>query len=94
MKAAGRAIALFGINTVVETNALANIVTNPTFETFIGVFGDDGSAQLTGASTSLTGRSIVGGEIGVLKRRTSTISALRTAPIFLISPVAEHLHPH
>ena len=49
------------------TGASAQIVTNGSFETFTGAFGGDGGAQLTAASTTLTGWTIVGGEIAVLK---------------------------
>lgn len=67
MNAAGRAIVLFALTLWWTTNVSANIVTNPGFETFTGAFGGDGGSQLTGASTTLTGWSIVGGEIAVLK---------------------------
>ena len=49
------------------TCASAQIVSNGSFETFTGAFGGDGGAQLTGASTTLTGWTIVGGEVAVLK---------------------------
>ena len=52
---------------VLATCASAQIVSNGGFETFTGVFGSDGGAQLTSASTTLTGWTIVGGEIAVLK---------------------------
>ena len=52
---------------VLATGASAQIVTNGSFETFTGVFGADGGSQLTTASTSLTGWTIVGGEVAVLK---------------------------
>lgn len=52
---------------VLATGASAQIVTNGSFETFTGVFGGDGGAQLTSASTTLTGWTIVGGEVAVLK---------------------------
>ena len=52
---------------VMATGASAQIVTNGSFETFTGVFGGDGGAQLTSASTTLTGWTVVGGEIAVLK---------------------------
>jgi hypothetical protein len=48
-------------------NAYAQIVQNGSFETFTGAFGGDNGAQLTAASTTLTGWTIVGGEIAVLK---------------------------
>jgi hypothetical protein len=51
---------------LLATAASAQIVSNGGFETFTGVFGSDGGAQLTSASTTLTGWSIVGGEIAVL----------------------------
>ena len=52
---------------LLATGASAQIVSNGSFETFTGTFGSDGGAQLTGASTTLTGWTIVGGEIAVLK---------------------------
>jgi hypothetical protein len=52
---------------VLATCASAQIVSNGSFETFTGVFAGDGGAQLTSASTTLTGWSIVGGEIALLK---------------------------
>ena len=53
--------------TVLATGASAQIVTNGSFETFTGAFAADGGAQLTTASTTLTGWTIVGGEIAILK---------------------------
>ena len=52
---------------VLATGASAQVVSNGSFETFTGVFAGDGGAQLTSASTTLTGWTIVGGEIAVLK---------------------------
>ena len=52
-------------------NASANLVTNGSFETFAGTFGGDGGAQLISTSTTLTGWSIEGGEIAVLKTPNS-----------------------
>lgn len=49
------------------TGASAQIVSNGSFETFTGLFGGDGGAQLTSASSTLSGWTIVGGEIAVLK---------------------------
>ena len=49
------------------TAASAQIVSNGSFETFTGAFAGDGGAQLTSVSTTLTGWTIVGGEIAVLK---------------------------
>jgi hypothetical protein len=49
------------------TGASAQIVSNGSFETFTGAFAGDGGAQLTSASTTLTGWTIVGGEVAVLK---------------------------
>lgn len=46
--------------------AHANLVTNPSFETFTGAFGGDGGAQLTTISTTLTGWSVINGAIAVL----------------------------
>lgn len=51
---------------ILSTCASAQIVSNGGFETFTGAFGADGGAQLTSASTTLTGWTIVGGEIAVL----------------------------
>jgi len=59
---------------LLATGASAQIVSNGSFETFTGVFGGDGGSQLTGASTTLTGWTIVGGEIAVL--RTPNIYSL------------------
>jgi hypothetical protein len=56
---------------VLATGASAQIVSNGSFETFTGVFGGDGGAQLTSASTTLTGWTIVGGEIAVLRTPNS-----------------------
>ncbi len=47
--------------------ASANLVTNGSFETFTGVFGTDGGAQLIPGATTLTGWTIVGGEIAILR---------------------------
>lgn len=52
---------------ILATSASAQIVSNGSFETFTGVFAGDGGAQLTSASTTLTGWTILGGEIAVLK---------------------------
>ncbi len=49
----------------------ANLVSNGSFETFTGVFGGDGGAQLVPVSTTLTGWTIVGGEVAVLKTPNS-----------------------
>ena len=57
------AFALAGL----ATGASAQIVSNGSFETFTGAFGGDGGAQLIGSSTTLTGWTIVGGEIAVLR---------------------------
>ena len=51
---------------ILATGASAQIVSNGSFETFTGVFAGDGGAQLTSASTTLTGWTIGGGEIAVL----------------------------
>jgi len=56
---------------VLATGASAQIVSNGSFETFTGVFAGDGGAQLTSASTTLTGWAIVGGEIAVLRTPNS-----------------------
>lgn len=53
---------LLGLN-----NVEANLVTNPSFETFTGSFGGDGGSQLIPGSTTLIGWSIIGNEIGVIK---------------------------
>jgi PEP-CTERM motif len=55
----------------VATGASAQIVSNGSFETFTGAFGGDGGAQLIGSSTTLTGWTIVGGEIAVLRSPNS-----------------------
>lgn len=47
--------------------ARANLVSNGSFETFTGVFGGDGGAQLTPVSTTLTDWTVLGDEIAVLK---------------------------
>ena len=60
-------IALFFAMFVSAANASGQIVQNGSFEAFTGAFAGDNGAQLTGASTTLTGWSIVGGEIAVLK---------------------------
>jgi hypothetical protein len=57
------AFALAGLS----TGASAQIVSNGGFETFTGAFGGDGGAQLIGTSTTLTGWTIVGGEIAILR---------------------------
>lgn len=48
-------------------SAFANFVSNPSFETFTGIFGGDGGAQLLSTSTALTDWSIVNGEIAILR---------------------------
>jgi hypothetical protein len=48
---------------ILSTCASAQIVSNGGFETFTGAFGADGGAQLTSASTTLTGWTIVGGAV-------------------------------
>ncbi len=53
------------------TAASAQIVSNGSFETFTGNFGGDGGAQLISTSTTLTGWTIVGGEIAVLRSPNS-----------------------
>ena len=47
--------------------AQANLVGNGSFESFTGVFGGDGGAQLTPASATLTDWTVLGDEIAVLK---------------------------
>ena len=64
-------IAVLGTALGVAAGASAQIVTNGGFETFTGTFGGDGGAQLTSASTTLTGWTIVGGEIAVLRTPNS-----------------------
>jgi hypothetical protein len=49
---------------VLATGASAQIVSNGSCDTFTGVFVDDGGAQLTSASTTLTGWTIHRGEFG------------------------------
>jgi len=51
----------------ISSSALANSVSNPSFETFSGTFGADGGRQLLPGATTLTGWNIVGGEIAILK---------------------------
>ena len=60
-------IGLLSAAVVVATSASAQIVQNGSFETFTGTFASDNGAQLTTSSTTLTGWTIVGGEIAVLK---------------------------
>lgn len=62
-------LAIWGVLT--SGLAHANLVTNPSFETFTGTFGGDGGAQLTTSSTSLTGWSVANGEIAVLRTPNS-----------------------
>ena len=47
--------------------ASANLVSNPSFETFAGTFGSDGGRQLTTGVATLTGWAITGGEIAIAK---------------------------
>jgi hypothetical protein len=51
--------------------AAAQMVTNGSFEAFTGAFAGDGGAQLLTTSTTLTGWTIVGGEIAVLRTPNS-----------------------
>ena len=51
--------------------ASANLVSNPSFETFAGTFGSDGGRQLTTGVATLTGWAITGGEIAILKNPNS-----------------------
>ena len=60
-------IALFSALVAVAASASAQIVQNGSFESFTGAFGGDNGAQLLGSSTTLTGWTIVGGEIAILK---------------------------
>jgi hypothetical protein len=60
-------IGWLSVTFAVATSASAQMVQNGSFETFSGAFGGDGGAQLIGSSTTLTGWSIVGGEIAILK---------------------------
>lgn len=64
-------IAVLAAAISLTTGASAQIVSNGSFETFTGLFGGDGGAQLVPASTTLTGWTIVGGEIAVLKTPNS-----------------------
>jgi hypothetical protein len=61
------AFALAGL----ATGASAQIVSNGGFETYTGAFGGDGGAQLIATSTTLTGWTIVGGEIAILRSPNS-----------------------
>ena len=45
----------------------ANLVANPSFEAFTGIFAGDGGSQLVSSSTTLTSWSITNNEIAVLK---------------------------
>jgi hypothetical protein len=60
-------IALLSAAAFVATSASAQIVQNGSFESFTGAFGSDNGAQLIGTSTTLTGWTVIGGEIAVLK---------------------------
>ena len=71
MRAFAKRAALLCLTALLTTGASAQIVGNGSFETFTGVFGGDGGAQLTPVSSTLTGWSIVGGEIAVLKSPNS-----------------------
>jgi hypothetical protein len=51
----------------ISSSALANSVSNPSFETFSGTFGADGGRQLLPGATTLTGWNITGGESAILK---------------------------
>ena len=52
---------------VLATGAWAQIVSNGSFETSTGVFLSDGGQELLTSTTTLTGWTIVGGEIAVLR---------------------------
>jgi hypothetical protein len=69
-------LAVAAIGFTANESAMANLVTNGSFETFTGTFGSDGGAQLTSSSTALTGWTIEGGEVAVL---TTTNSYYLTA---------------
>ena len=56
-------LALTGMNSA----ALANLVSNPSFETFSGAFGPDGGSQLVTGVATLTNWNVVGGESAILK---------------------------
>jgi hypothetical protein len=58
---------MFTLTVGVAASASAQAVSNGSFETFTGTFGSDGGAQLIASSTTLTGWTIVGGEIAVLR---------------------------
>jgi hypothetical protein len=60
-------IALLSVAVVGFASASAQSLQNGSFESFTGAFGGDGGAQLIGSSTTLTGWTIVGGEIAVLR---------------------------
>ena len=62
------------------TCASAQIVSNGGFETFTGVFGGDGGAQLLPGATTLTGWAIVGGAAN------NDIAELRTPNIYNLTP--------
>jgi len=54
-----------------SSSTWANLVSNPSFETFSGTFGLDGGRQLLPGSSILTGWSIIGGESAILKSPNS-----------------------
>ena len=51
---------------IVFQSVHANLVTNPSFETFTGTFASDGGAQLITGSTTLTGWGVTNGEVAIL----------------------------
>ena len=67
MKISTQAIAFMSLTLWGITAASANLVLNPSFESFTSSFGGDGGAQLTTSSMALTGWTITNGEIAVLK---------------------------
>ena len=67
MRSISRSAALLSLTLLAATAARADLVSNGSFETFTGAFGGDGGAQLVPTSTTLSGWTIVGGEIAVLK---------------------------
>lgn len=73
------AFALAGL----ATGASAQIVSNGGFESFTGAFGGDGGAQLIATSTTLTGWTIVGGEIAILRGPNSYSLAASAGNNFL-----------
>src|SRR5262245_45354167 len=67
MKLTGLAAGLLLLAVASNAAAVTNLVSNPSFEVVTGSFAGDGGIQLTVGSTRLTGWTIVGAEIAVLR---------------------------